>query len=80
MCVMCACAGIVFKARVTLFVTGARPQDMVSNRKGSFDLYGLDFVLDEELNVWCAAPPVCVSGGLCVSVCARARVCVCVCE
>ena len=25
---------------------------MIANRKGSFDLYGLDFVLDFELNPW----------------------------
>lgn len=27
-------------------------QDSIQNRKGSFDVYGLDFVLDTELNVW----------------------------
>ena len=27
-------------------------QDVVANRKGSFDMYGLDFVIDDALNVW----------------------------
>lgn len=27
-------------------------QDSMQNRKGSFDVYGLDFVLDTELNAW----------------------------
>ena len=26
--------------------------DMIENRKGSFDMYGYDFVLDEDLNTW----------------------------
>ena len=27
-------------------------QDMVDNRKNSFEFYGYDFMVDEELRVW----------------------------
>ena len=27
-------------------------QDMVDNRKNSFEFYGYDFMVDQDLNVW----------------------------
>lgn len=27
-------------------------QDMIENKKNSVELYGYDFMIDEELNVW----------------------------
>ena len=46
-------------------------QEMIDNKPGCFEWFGLDFMVDEDYNVWnleCNIKCVCV----CVCVCARA--------